>query len=122
MESEQAKEATETAKVRAQEERAELQRKAAAERQLATIKAENERQELINQQKLKDAQNAAEVARQAANAHLESRKNLAELIEKFPSFAMHERAVAYSQAMSNQTKFLLSDSVSEKLQSSASQG
>merc|ERR1712129_324979 len=122
MESEQAKEATETAKMVAREERAEIARKASADRQLDSIKADNARQELINQQKLKDAENLASVAREQAKAEMESRKSQAELIETFPSFAQHERAVEYSKALSGQAKFVLSDSISDKLQGSVAQG
>lgn len=122
MESERAKEATETAKVRAQEERAEIVRQAEAERRLATIKAENERQELINAQRLKDADNAASVARATANAELEARKNLAELIESHPGYAQHERAVAYSNALADKAKFVLTESISTQMQSSLTQG
>merc|ERR1740129_1177307 len=103
MESEKAKEATETAKVRAQEERAEITRKAAAERDLATIKAKNERKELINAQQLRDAENAAAVARAAASAELEARTNLAQLIEKYPAFAQHERAREYTKALAEKS-------------------
>jgi len=122
MESEQAKEATETAKVRSQEERTEISRKAGAERQLATIISENQRQELINHQKVKDAQNAAEVARAAATASLESRKLLAELIEKHPGFAQHERAIEYSKALADKAKFVLTDNLNSQMSSSVTQG
>jgi len=122
MESEQAKEATETAKVRSQEERTEISRKAGAERQLATIISENERQELINSQKVKDAQNAAEVARAAATASLESRILLAELIEKHPGFAQHERAIEYSKALADKAKFVLTDNLNSQMSSSVTQG
>lgn len=122
MEREQAKEATETAKTRAQEERAEIVRKAAADRQLATIKADNERQELINRQKLSNAENAAAVARAAANADLEARRNLAELIEKYPEFAKHERAMEYSRAMADKAKFVVSDNINTQMQGSLTQG
>lgn len=122
MESEQAKEATETAKVRAQEDRAEIVRQASAERQLATIKAENERMDLSNSQKLKDAENAAAVARAAADAELDTRKNLAELIEKYPAFAQHERAIGYNKALGDQAKFVLTDSINSQMQGSLTQG
>lgn len=122
MESEKAKEATETAKVRAQEERAEIKRKADAERHLATIKAENERQQLLNDQKLKNAETAAAVAKAAADAELQARTLLAELIEKHPGFAQHERAMAYNKAIGDKAKLVLSDSVNGKMQDSLTSG
>lgn len=122
MESEKAKEATETAKVRAQEERAEITRKAAAERDLATIKATNERKELINAQQLRDAENAAAVARAAASAELEARTNVAQLIEKYPAFAQHERAKEYTKALAEKSKFVLSDNINSQMQGALAHG
>lgn len=121
-ESEQAKEATETAKVRSKEDRAEIVRKALAERDIATVNAENERQTLINSQRLKDAENAAAVARAVANAELEARRHVAELIEKHPAFAQHERALAYSKAMTDKAKFVLSDNINAQMQGSLTSG
>lgn len=121
-ESEQAKEATETAKVRSKEDRAEIVRKAHAERDIATVNAENERQQLINSQRLKDAENAAAVARAVANAELEARNKIAELIEKHPAFAQHERALAYSKAMTDKAKFVLSDNINSQMQGSLTSG
>jgi regulator of protease activity HflC (stomatin/prohibitin superfamily) len=122
MQSEQAKEATETAKVRAQEDRAEIVRKASAERELAKVKAENERQDLINAQKQKDAQVQATVTRVAANAELETLNNHAEMIQKFPAYAQHERAIQYSKALADKAKFVMTDTLNSQMQGSMTQG
>jgi regulator of protease activity HflC (stomatin/prohibitin superfamily) len=122
MQSEQAKEATETAKVRAQEERAEIVRKAAAERDLAKVKAENERQDLINKQREKDAESQAVVTRSAADTELQIRRNNAELIERLPAYAQHERAMAYSNALADKAKFVLTDNLNSQMQGSLTQG
>lgn len=119
----QAREETETAKVRAQEERAELVRKAAADRELAAMKATNERQELKNQQALRNAENAAAVSRAAAEAALEAQLNVAKMVQAYPEYAAHERARAYTEALGKSgSKFVLADGINSQMQGSITGG
>jgi hypothetical protein len=107
-------------KSRAESSRTEMKVRHQNRVQKEVAQAENRKQELWNAGNLSVATTASKIAEIRTQAEKDITTRMASLFDEFPDYARHERAIAYTSALSNNAKYILTDSMNEQMQSSLS--
>jgi regulator of protease activity HflC (stomatin/prohibitin superfamily) len=109
---------TEKIRKRGESERSEIAQMQKNKEQLERVQAENKKTELINVQKLRNAENAKQIAVIKKEVEKETLERIAKLYEEFPAYAKHIRSIAYNEALGTNAKYFLADGMNEQMQNS----